>query len=463
MYQKVKAYIQEYHMLKEHDKVIAGVSGGPDSICLLFMLLRLKKELKLELRAVHIHHGLRLETADEDEAYVREICEKWGVQLTVFHEDVAAYAARHKLTTEEAGREIRRKRFEQVCSEWGGTRIALAHHEDDNAETLLLNLCRGCGLKGLGGIAPVEGLYIRPLLTVRKQEVESYLKKRGISYCTDETNLEDHYMRNRIRNRVIPYLEENVNGQAVRHMSDTMEKMRDLAGYIGQETCRYLEHCVKRQETEETGQILILQDLYEEIPEFLRSYVLCEALYQAAGCRKDIEAVHVRMLQELMEKQTGRRISLPYGLEAERVYEGISLGKKHRRERGTENKAADRPPRLRQRVFERVDKVLRFPDTPYTKWFDYDIIKNTVKIRHREPGDYLTIDSRGNSQKLKQYFINAKIPQNERDQIWLVADGREIMWVVGYRQNQKYQISDRTKRILEIEFYEGDQKDGRED
>ncbi len=463
MYQKVKEQIQEYHMLKEHDRVIVGVSGGPDSICLLFVLLKLKKELELEVRAVHIHHGLRLKTADEDEAYVKRICEKWGVDLKIFHEDVALYAVQHKLTIEEAGRKIRRKRFEQVCEEWGGAKIALAHHKDDNAETLLLNLCRGCGLKGLGGIAPVEGSYIRPFLKVRKQEIESYLKKRGISYCTDETNLEDHYMRNRIRNRVLPYLEDQINEQTVNHMSDTMERMRDLAGYIQQEVCRYLEYCVPRKNVPGEQKRIILKNRYEEIPKFLKSYVLCEVLCQAAGCRKDIESVHIRLLQELMEKQTGRRLSLPYELEAVRVYDGISLEKKHQgkseEKKGTENQQ----PRIRQKVFARENTVLRFPDTPYTKWFDYDIIKNTVKIRHRQPGDRLTIDSRGNSQKLKQYFINAKIPQKERDQIWLVADGNEIMWIVGFRQNQKYQISDRTKRILEIEIYEGDNKDDRED
>lgn len=116
-------------------------------------------------------------------------------------------------------------------------------------------------------------------------------------------------------------------------------------------------------------------------------------------------------------------------------------------------------PRVYQRIFDRPEGPLRFPDLPYTKWFDYDIIKNTVKIRHRQPGDYLTIDRQGNTQKLKQYFINEKIPREERDRIWLAADGQEIMWVAGFRQNQKYQISDRTKRILEIEFYGGEEND----
>ena len=367
----------------------------------------------------------------------------------MFHENVAEYARIHKLTMEEAGRDVRRMRFEEVSASLGGAKIALAHHQDDNAETLLLNLCRGSRLRGLGGIAPVEGAYIRPLLGIRKREIESYLEKRGISYCTDETNLEENYTRNRIRNRVIPYLEKEVNRQTVRHMADMMEEIRGVAGYVQEETLQWLERCVKK--TDPKG-ILIRQEIYMQIPEFLRSYVLCEALYLAAGHRKDVEGVHIRALQELMGKQTGRRISLPYGLEGLRDYEGILLKKSGQKEE-------ESCPRVYQRIFDRPEGPLRFPDLPYTKWFDYDIIKNTVKIRHRQPGDYLTIDRQGNTQKLKQYFINEKIPREERDRIWLAADGQEIMWVAGFRQNQKYQISDRTKRILEIEFYGGEEND----
>ena len=448
MYQEVRTYIQKHRMLKRKDKVVAGVSGGPDSICLLFMLLKLRQELELSLAAVHIHHGLR-QAADADEAYVRRLCSEWGVKLFVFHENVAEYARIHKLTMEEAGRNVRRMRFEEVSASLGGAKIALAHHQDDNAETLLLNLCRGSRLRGLGGIAPVEGAYIRPLLGIRKREIESYLEKRGISYCTDETNLEENYTRNRIRNRVIPYLEKEVNRQTVRHMADMMEEIRGMAGYVQEETLQWLERCVKKTVPEG---ILIRQEIYMQIPEFLRSYVLCEALYLAAGHRKDVEGVHIRALQELMGKQTGRRISLPYGLEGLRDYEGILLKKSGQKEE-------ELCPRVYQRIFDRPGGPLRFPDLLYTKWFDYDIIKNTVKIRHRQPGDYLTIDRQGNTQKLKQYFINEKIPREERDRIWLAADGQEIMWVAGFRQNQKYQISDRTKRILEIEFYGGEEND----
>ncbi len=239
MYQRVREYIRRYHMLDKEDRVIAGVSGGADSICLLFMLMKLKEELDLDVLAVHVHHGLRGADADADAEYVRRICDGWGVGLRTFHEDVRKLAGQSGLSLEEAGRDIRREIFLRVRDELGGGKIALAHHQNDNAETLIWNLCRGCGIRGLGGIAPVTGPWIRPLLCLKREEIESYLKNRGISYCTDETNLEDDYTRNRIRRHVIPYLEEQVNRQTVSHMSETMEQMRVLGEYIRQETARY--------------------------------------------------------------------------------------------------------------------------------------------------------------------------------------------------------------------------------
>ena len=221
MYQRVKTYVEKHHMLQEHDHVITGVSGGADSVCLLFMLKELEKEMPLELTAVHIHHGLRGDSADADEKYVKALCRRLGVECLTFHENVEQYAKDQRLTLEEAGRNIRRRIFEQVCREKNGTKIALAHHQNDNAETLLWNLSRGCGLRGLGGISPVEGeniSYIRPLLCVQRREIEAFLQENGIAYCTDETNLEDHYTRNRLRNHVIPYLEQEINPQTVQRI-----------------------------------------------------------------------------------------------------------------------------------------------------------------------------------------------------------------------------------------------------
>ena len=444
MYQEVRTYIQKHRMLKRKDKVVAGVSGGPDSICLLFMLLKLRQELELSLAAVHIHHGLR-QAADADEAYVRRLCSEWGVKLFVFHENVAEYARIHKLTMEEAGRNVRRMRFEEVSASLGGAKIALAHHQDDNAETLLLNLCRGSRLRGLGGIAPVEGAYIRPLLGIRKREIESYLEKRGISYCTDETNQEMCYTRNRIRGRVLPCLEENVNPRAMEHIADTAQRLRLAAEFVREEAEKCRQACVRQEENGEA----LLEESFREISPFLRREVLYETICRAAGTRKDIGAVHVRLTEELLEKQVGRRIDLPGDAWAERCYEGLRFFRKSLGE------PPEIPGEFKMRVFDRPEGVEAIPQKTYTKWFDYDIIKNTVKIRHRQAGDYLTINSQGGRQKLKQYFINEKIPREARDRIWLAADADHVMWVVGYRQNQAYQITDKTRRILEIEFCGG--------
>lgn len=180
MYRKVSEYIRRYEMLEQGDRIIAGVSGGADSICLLFMLIDIVKETGCSIVAVHVHHGLRGAAADADADYVEKVCEEQGIKCRVFREDVKAFADQKGQTLEEAGRNVRRECFRKVMEEEQGTKIALAHHQDDNAETLILNLCRGCGIKGLGGIAPVSGIFIRPLLCLRKNEIEAYLKERGL-------------------------------------------------------------------------------------------------------------------------------------------------------------------------------------------------------------------------------------------------------------------------------------------
>ncbi len=483
MYRRVREYIRRYGMLEQGDRIIAGVSGGADSICLLFMLIDYAKEAGCSVAAVHVHHGLRGEAADADAAYVEKVCEEQGIGCRVFREDVRAFAEQKGLTVEEAGRDVRRECFRKVMEEEHGTKIALAHHQDDNAETLIWNLCRGCGIKGLGGIAPAAGDFIRPLLCLRRHEIEAYLKERGIAYCVDETNLEDDYTRNRIRRHVMPYLEQDVNSRSVAHMSETMEQIRMIGAYLEQEIRRCMGECVRYRE----GGIAVLDgEQFRRVPDALRTPLLHEILCRTAGRRKDIEAVHVRMLEELLGKQVGRRTDLPYGVYAVRCYEGIEFrisarddggsyqdgcGKDESREiilSGREGSAELPWPakcqgicsglskesrgQIRWRIFDKKEDIVIFPKTPYTKWFDYDIIKNTVKIRHREPGDYITISKNGGTQKLKQYFINEKVPGGRRDRIWLAADGQHIMWIAGYRQNQMYQITDKTRRILEIEF-----------
>jgi len=449
MYQKVKAYVKKWHMLQKEDSVIAGISGGADSVCLLFMLLKLQKELGFALMAVHVNHGIRGAEAERDEAYVKRLCRQWNVRLKVYRENVPAYAKEHGMTEEEAGRDIRRTCFCKVLKEWGGTKIALAHHENDNVETLLWNLCRGTGIRGLGGIAPVNNVWIRPLLCVKRREIESYLKKRGISYCTDTTNADRRYMRNRIRMDVIPYLEDCVNTESVSHMGKTMERMYELEQYILEEVGQYKESCTGWK----NGRRIIRQTEYTKIPKALRDNVLHEILCETAGRRKDIEEVHVQMLRDLFTKQVGKRIDLPYGVTAIRTYEGVRFEKNI----PEASYAGDENELFSIRVFDREPGNVTFPEKIYTKWFDYDIIKNTVKIRHRIAGDSIVINRYGGRKKLKQYFTDQKVPQEDRDKIWIAADGDEVLWIVGYRQSQKYQITEKTTKILEIQYYGGEE------
>lgn len=457
-------------MLTCGDKVIAGVSGGADSVCLFLMLLELREKIGFDLIAVHVHHGLRGEAADQDQQFVEALCEQHRIPLEIFRVNLESIAKKRKQSLEEAGRMVRREAFDSVCKKYGGNKIALAHHQNDNAETLLWNLSRGTGLDGLGGIRPVNGKFIRPLLCMNRKEIEEYLAKRKQSYCIDETNAGTDYTRNKLRHLVLPILEEQVNSAAVRHMNETMEQIWELQEYMQEQVEAAYQECVQ-EHFEKACWIQIQQKSFETFPELIKKMVIRKGMEQVGGKKRDLSHKHVDVMMELMNKQVGRTLDLPYEMHAKRNYEGIRLEKQRTYSFGEEKKAeimqecmselnipgeiilADRNLKVRCKILEKP-KNLSIKDIPqkiYTKWFDYGIIKSSLYIRTRQAGDTIVIDEKGHQKKLKSWFVDEKIPKEVRDSQLLLAENNDILWVLGHRMSQAYQVKQSTKWILQIE------------
>ena len=467
---RIEKFIQKYHMLTCGDRVIAGVSGGADSVCLFLMLLELREKIGFDLIAVHVHHGLRGEAADQDQRFVEALCEQHRIPLEIFRVNLESIAKKRKQSLEEAGRMVRREAFDSVCKKYGGNKIALAHHQNDNAETLLWNLSRGTGLDGLGGIRPVNGEFIRPLLCMNRKEIEEYLAKRKQSYCIDETNAGTDYTRNKLRHLVLPILEEQVNSAAVRHMNETMEQIWELQEYMQEQVEAAYQECVQ-EHFEKACWIQIQQKSFETFPELIKKMVIRKGMEQVGGKKRDLSHKHVDVMMELMNKQVGRTLDLPYEMYAKRNYEGIRLEKRRTYLSGEEKKAgiiqecmaelnipgetilADRNLKLRCKILEKP-KNLSIKDIPqkiYTKWFDYGIIKSSLYIRTRQAGDTIVIDEKGHQKKLKNWFVDEKIPKEVRDSQLLLVENNEILWVLGHRMSQAYQVKQSTKWILQIE------------
>ncbi|MBO4289626.1 MAG: tRNA lysidine(34) synthetase TilS [Lachnospiraceae bacterium] len=230
MLRQVEQDISRYGIIEQGDRITVGLSGGADSVCLLLLLLELKQKYGLTLKAVHVHHGLRGAEADEDEVFVRDLCERLGVPLAVRHADVKAQAERTGCSVEEAGRKLR---YRALREEAEGGKIATAHHSDDNCETILFNILRGTGFAGLAGIPQVNGDVIRPLLHVTREQIEDYLKEKGQPYRTDATNASPAYARNRIRNELLPWLEREINAGAREHLLNLGKRAAEAEALIG--------------------------------------------------------------------------------------------------------------------------------------------------------------------------------------------------------------------------------------
>ena len=481
---KIQQYIAEKKLLADGDHVIIGLSGGADSVCLLLVLKALQPIYHLTITAVHVHHGIRGESAERDLRFSKELCETNNVEFVAAYRNVPSIAAKLHLTEEEAGRSVRYEIFEQEARKRRASVIAVAHHMDDQAETVLINLLRGSGIRGCGGIqakrllsdgrgiqakpsacdethildkpsafndSDSEIFVVRPLLGVRRSEIEAWLIAQNQTWCTDETNLTDEYLRSRIRNNLMPLLEREYNAQATEHIAAASGDFFEAEEYL-------------RSRAEEIfalwGNRLPLREISAEKP-ILQRYLIQEAI-KRTGSIKDVGRTHIESVLGLLTKTTGSQIHLPGGRIAHRSYEFLIIEKRQtekqaiaQQSRKVKKQSLAQPTAQTGRTVYSVfpiceKKSQQIPQSCCVNWFDYDTIKKGLLMRRRRPKDRICIDARGNTQKLSDCMINAKIPAAKRDQIPILASKSRVLWIAGMRMAEDCRVTQSTRLVLEV-------------
>lgn len=496
----------EYHMITEGDSVLVGLSGGADSVCLLTVLDELSGKYGFSVCALHVHHGIRGAEADEDCKYCITFCKERNIPLEVVYCDVPVYAEEHKLSEEEAGRILRYRYFREYAKRNGCNKIAVAHHGDDQVETILMNMFRGSGSRGICGMECVSKDVIRPLLFHTRRDIEQYLKEKNIIYCNDSTNHENIYMRNRIRNELIPYIKEHINAKADVHIMQMAKQQREVENYL----CESVETAYLQQVQWETsvevrnGQredvqagsiqgeevykaVCILdQNAMKELPVAIRRGVLRKVLETVGGSLKDIGWIHIENAMELMLAPTGKQVDFPYDVIGKVTYGKVKFAKKHmmcvqsKQKNKPEAKWENKPEfnqeaktedskmvhlsvpqnigeecvhtvkwngKSIQVILKRIIidlKQAKMPENTYTKWLKCGKIKSTIQLRNRLEGDRISVFADGRHKPLRRWMIDEKIPAEHRERIVVIADGQDIIWVPGYRVSEVYKVDTKT-------------------
>jgi len=458
MKERVLYTIKQNALLNAGDNVVIGVSGGPDSMVLLDILYDLSREIGYKIYAAHINHGIRGNEADKDQEYVKNFCGELSIPFYSKKVNMDEYARKMKLTSEEAGREIRYSFFNEIVEKIPNGKIAVAHNKNDQAETLLLRILRGTGVDGLKGMEYKNGNIIRPLLDIERSDIEKYCEEKGLKPRIDRTNLEPIYGRNKIRLELIPYIQENFNKGII----DTLARTSKLMQMDGEFLSSYCKNKYKNIVVEEelSGIVLDIEKLLEEHQSIL-TRVVRMSIEKVNNSLKGIEEKHINSIISLIkEKQTGKYINISNNIVAMVSYNNLII-KKDNNDKfigfnyeikvGEQTKIHELNAKLYSSVYQVGSLNIDYKNR-YLKYFDYDKIKSNLFIRTRRNGDKFIPYGMKGSKKLKDYLIDEKIPRDQREKIPIVDHDGEIIWVVGYRISDKYKITSSTKRVLVLEY-----------
>jgi len=468
----VRKTIEDYHMITPREKVLAGVSGGADSVALLIVLHELSKEMDFDLEVVHIDHQIRGEESSGDADFVIKLAHSLGVNCHMIRVDVPAFCQEAGVGTEEGARLLRYQKFAETAKQ-EGAKIALAHHMEDNAETILFQLTRGSSLTGLCGMQPMRQdengvCYIRPFLFTERRKIEDFLRFRNQGFREDSTNAQLCYSRNYVRKKVLPELCQ-LNPQAVAHINSAAEKLSDIRDFLEEETKKAWEQVVEVC----NGELVLDVPKLQMFHKTLQKEIVYKFVSEILGGKKDITTKHVENVFALCEGQSGHYMTLPKEIVIRREFDKLCVYKGEdavckQKYIIPEDMMRDFPnsegtlriPLQEGKAVLSVRRVLQeeitdeIPRKACTKWMDYDKIKEGFCIRTRESGDYIMNDAFGHHKKLKQYFIDEKIPASKRDKTWLLTQGQHVLWVVGGRISEAVKVTKDTKTILEITYEE---------
>lgn len=459
LFNKVKAYADKHKLFSSGETVVAAVSGGPDSRCLLETLKLFSESLQFKLVVAHLDHCLRPEGRDEA-AGVAALAKSLSLPFELKAVDIKAYKEELGVGEEEAGRLARYNFLFEVARKHGAEKIATGHHRDDLAETVLLNMLRGSSVDGMAGILPIsrrhEFKLIRPLLCLWRSEIEAYCNERGLSPYTDSSNLKTDYKRNKVRLELIPHIEEVYNPR----VRESLARLADMAArdrlFLGR-LARLKYRKIALTSVKET--VFKLHDL-NNMPPALLGRVLCLALqkYLPAG---EIAAIHVDQLTALAEsRKTGLQVTLPGNLTAHISYNKMIIAPGHdRSEVLTESVELPVPGKVYlpggYTITAHLADIgdISWPPPSFRACLDYKKLSAAhLTVRTRKPGDRFFPQGAPGGKKLKDFMIDQKIPRQIRDKLPIVVSGKEVIWPAGTRIAEPYKVTDNSTEVLVLEY-----------
>jgi tRNA(Ile)-lysidine synthase len=448
--QKVKETIQKYSMINRGERILVGLSGGPDSVCLLTILYELMGDFKIEIHASYIDHGLRDDETPREINFCKDLCARLNIPFHTRRVEVKEHVRLHGGNIQEVARDLRYSALAEIAENIKAQKIALGHNADDLTETVIMNLIRGSGMKGLTGIPPVRGMIIRPLIEVERREIEAYLNERGQSFLMDSSNLKDEYTRNYLRRNIIPHMKE-INPSLINDICRMAEILRDEEAYLDLKTTKTLMRLISRK-SDDTIELFLSPLETVETPILRR--VLRRAVDAVKGLR-GISFANIEDIIQLIKKgESGDRIYLPHGIRAIREYSILKITSRPVQRLGTYTLNPPGTVLLKESghiIEARIEPAIeKRPSGKNEIILDADRMTFPLVIRARKDGDYFYPLGFGKRKKIHDFFIDEKVPRDERDTVPIVVSGDDIVWVAGYRGDERYKVTEKTERYLRL-------------
>lgn len=440
MEKKLLKTILDNKLISVGDRVGVGLSGGSDSMALVSCLLNLRERLGFSIVAIHVNHNLRGEESKRDEQFVVNFCAKNDIKCVVKNIDVMKNVAETKHTVEQSARNLRYNAFSDAIKECNLTTIALAHHKNDQAETILMHIGRGCGLNGLVGMKYQSGNYIRPMLDVKKVEVLEYLSKNDIAFVEDSSNMSDDYKRNYVRHNLVRTLEKTYAGAV-----DNLINLGRLASidddYINSQLP--LNLITKRSD----GVVLLAESTKYHYAIFSRLVMKC---FEGTNSKVDVENTHIDAILNLFSNNVGKRLDMPNGMVAVKIYEGVLFKNKEEENSDvvvfglSEFKFLNKRYIVELEATQNID--LKRSDVLY---FDLDKISEGSVWRQYTSDDIFTKFG-GGSKKVKDYLVSKKIDSEARKNIPVLANGNEVLIIAGVEISEMVKIDESTANVAKV-------------